>query len=318
MASVPASPAWRNFTEGLVRDRGRWGRDCEANMTCSNAAAALFADAMAAILDASASALGRAPIIGYVVLPRSTSVFTGLFDTVLHHDFPCYQWARRGDYIEYDIVRPTKAVQHAYQIPWGQNDDAAFILLANLELGFLELAGVCPMDVCSTSDLAARAWPELGEDALWPAMQSNTTSDDRASPSARFGQAVRRLADAVAAYMAPTDIKRSGNFRGVVVAGAASEQAMAALRVALHDALPYANDNPFYDTVDLASVFSLGAAVLGRNTQLADERLDCDCMVDEALRRPQGYPLDDAFPCNRTMAHLDSMYYTIGVNPLSR
>lgn len=312
LASVPASPAWRNFTEDLVRGRGRWGRDCEANMTCSNATAKLFADAMTAILDASETALGHAPIIGHVVLPRNTSVFTGLFDTVLHHDFPCYQWARRGDYIEYDIVRLTKAVQHAYQIPWGQNDDAgdedAFILLANLEPGFLELTGVCPMDVCSTSDLAARAWPELGEDALWPAMRSNTTSDDRASPSSRFGQVVRLLADAVAAYMAPTDPERSGNFRGVVVAGAASEQAMAALRVALYDALPYANDTQFYDTIDLASVFSLGAAILGRNTQLADEHLDCDCTVDEELRRPHGYPSDDAFPCNRTIAHLDSMY----------
>ncbi|ERS98317.1 hypothetical protein HMPREF1624_05101 [Sporothrix schenckii ATCC 58251] len=319
LASVPASPAWRNYTEDVVRDRGRWGWDCEADMTCSNATATLFADGMAAILDASESALGHAPIIGYVVLPHNTSELTGLFDMVLHHDFPCYQWARHGDYIEYDMIRPAQAVQYAYhdQMPWGQSDDTgeedAFVLLANLEPGFLELAGVCPkdVDVCRTSELAARAWPALGEDALWPpAMRSNTTSDDRASPSARFGQAVRRLADAVAAYVtaAATEPECNGHVRGVVVAGAASEQAMAALRIALHDVLPYANDTPFYDTVDPASVFSLGAAVLGRNTQLADERGDCACMVDEALRRPEGSPLDDAFPCNRTMAHLDSIY----------
>lgn len=310
----------------LVRDRGRWGGDCEYNLTCYNTTVTLFTDAMTAILDASEAALGHTPIIGYIALPQNTSAFTGLFDTVLHHDFPCYQWARRGDYIEYDIVRQTKAAQYAYQIPWERlheqspaectkqvdNDDAkeedAFFLLAIFEPDFFELAGGCVLDVCTTSDLGSRAWPELGEDALWPATLEDMTSDNRASPSWHFGLAVRHLADAVAAYMEHTDPDRRGKFRGVVVAGAASEQAMTALRVALHDALPYINDTQFYDTVDPASVFSLGAAVLGRNMQLADEQMDCDCMVDEDLRRPLGCPLDDEFPCNRVMAHLDSMY----------
>lgn len=313
LASVSASPAWRNFTEDLVRGHGRWGPDCENSIVCSDAITALFADAMAAILDASKSALGHAPVIGYVILPKNTSAFAGLFDIELHYNFPCYQWARHGDYIEYDIFKPTKAVHYAYRLPWGRNEDKNneveenFVLLANLELGYFELTGVCLEDFCTTSDLAARAWPELGEDALWPAMhlESNVTSDDRASPSAHFSQAVRLLADAVAAYMAPmvpTDPDRSCNFHGVVVAGAASEQAMAALRLALHDALPYANDSQFYDTVDAASVFSFGAAVLGHNTQLADEYVDCDCREDEELRRQHGGPLNDEFPCNRPMA----------------
>lgn len=309
----------------LVRDHVHWDSACEDNSTCYNTTVTLFTDAMTAVLNASEAILGRIPVIGYIVLPRNTSYFKILFDMVLHRHFPCYQYARTGDYIEYDIVQHTKAAQYAYQIPWErlhehsvaerinhpdsddtENEEDSFFLLANLEPDFFELTGGCVLDVCGTGDLRSRAWPALGEDALWSAARKDSTSSNRASSSWHFEQAVRALAGAVAAYMNHTGTDGHGKFRGVAVTGAASEQAMTALRLALYEALPYANDTQFYDTIDPASVFSLGAAVLGRNMQLADEQMDCDCRVSEDLRRQHSYPSDDEFPCNRRMAHLDS------------
>lgn len=288
---------------------------------------------MTAIVDASETALGHQPLIGYIVLPHNTTILREIFDDVLHYDFPCYGYARRGDDVHLDIVRHRKAAQYAYQIPWkplhsqstkSQNDrhrdmeaeEDAFFLLANFEPDFLELAGGCVHFACDSGDLVEpRAWPELGEDALWAA-GTTTLEEASASPGRRSGDMTTKLADAITFYMELTDPDRS-SFRGIVITGAASDRAMAALRFALHDALPFVNKTHFYDSVPPASVFSLGAALIGRNRQLGDEWHDCECIVDEDLRCPGGkrpdppwnLPFDNEFPCNRSLVIVDEMYY---------
>lgn len=117
-------------------------------------------------------------------------------------------------------------------------------------------------------------------------------------------------------YMEHTDPDRS-KFRGIVIAGAASERAMAALRFVLHETSPYASKTQFYDTVLPASIFNLGAAIVGRNKQLWNERQDCECMMDEDRRCPGGkpqdlpwtLPFDNEFPCNQPLIFLDDVYY---------
>ncbi|CAK7241977.1 MAG: hypothetical protein STHCBS139747_003450 [Sporothrix thermara] len=260
-------------------------------------------------MNATESLLGYMPPIGSLVVPHSMSSSEGNFDTLMHSAFELYSPARRGCYVEYDTLNCNRAAQYAYQLPWngGHQDvprhmkfdtledenalNEAFFLVANFEADYLELAGGCILDVCLDGDKRPRAMLELGEVAQWPATSATPL------PSWHFGLAVQKLADAIAVYMGT--IGDRSLFRGVVIAGSASEQSMMALRVAVGKALSDIDDTRIYGKIQPAYVFSLGASVVGRNMQLHDERQDCDCSVAEHHRRSAGLAVDSEFPCDR-------------------
>ncbi|CAK7209523.1 hypothetical protein SCUCBS95973_000469 [Sporothrix curviconia] len=213
-------------------------------------------------MNATEAILGYMPVIGKLVVPRNISSSEGDFDSLMHNSFELYGPARRGCYVEYDVLDYGRAVQYAYQLPWiGSHqdlpehmkfeiDDAelykqgdAYFLLANLEVDYFDLAAGCVEDACDFRLLGPPdAMLDLGENALWPALPLT------ASP------------------------------------------------------MPDLSGKHLYDKIEPAYVFSLGASVKSRNMQLGDERRDCECSMDEHYRIDGGFPLNDEFPCNRDFA----------------
>lgn len=111
------------------------------------------------IMSATEAVLGYKPVIGYLTLPQYTQPYWWVFNHAMHRVYDCFQWERDECEIIFEIVRHRKAAQHAYQLPWKDEDitetgygfgsdreledEDTFFLLANLEADYLELSRAC-------------------------------------------------------------------------------------------------------------------------------------------------------------------------------
>ena len=284
------------------------------------------------IMNETARALPYAPQIGQLVLPRNLFGYWDIVDYMTHRMFNCSRDDQRGDYSSYDIANHMRAAQYGYGlitpddlgISWAPDgrklwDDPEFreiyhgdifanpdhyILLANIERDFLELSPFC----VAMEGFIPMKWDlimNLGEDSLHFGQENRPFVDGwpdiRATVNHGLGQARKKLAEGISSYMSRNSFPLQRELlAAVIVTGGAPKTATDALSLALRDALPHLNNTRFKDSLDPTAVFSLGAAVPGRNHRLWQEVRDCYCDVPERLRVPEGLPSDNEFPCNRS------------------
>ena len=251
-------------------------------------------EAMNQILEATSELLPKETIykIGYIVIPDNMTDYEQILDYTMHTPFPFYHnFDEFRDYEELDIIRLGVATKYAYnltnpdtlgaprapngRINWevfGEHgeifaDDDNWILVVNLEPGFLELQCVCGWWICNVPGNKS-AILVLEEDALWPHdEESRITEGD-----GRVESRIQRLSSAILGFVDQYAFpKHHELLRVVVLAGGASSVALDAMRTALFDALPFVEERwRFMTNVDPAFVPSLGAALKIRNEVLRD------------------------------------------------
>ncbi len=288
-----------------------------------NCAGALpaFLESMERIVNASAAHLGREyPLkIGIVVLPANMTHYKHYFASSMLEVFsfePAYiphDWATA-----HHIIEHTEAAQRAFNLtnpdtlgaPWAAYghevweyaydmypdqifaDEDNYILLANFEPDFLELAYIC-VDFCEEIRSRPEAILELGQRAL-----ANETHSNQ----------VQRLSYGIDAFMERTKFpSQKKKLRAVAVTGGASD--MESLHEALREALPFLESWRFKTLDDSAFALSLGAAAGTRGRLLSQEQWDCQCDITptpwehlcfhtDDEKREMGLPLITEWPCN--------------------
>jgi hypothetical protein len=285
-------------------------------------------DSMNRLINAAASQLqvqDSELSIGYVVLPYNMSAYIDMFDELILEAFDIqHYWPvdKKGDYWQTTTMDARDAAKRVFGLSDAGNlgahdvpdNEHSYVLVLSFELDYLEISYACYVDYgaswCDSEVIrhsSPQAFPELGESAIGQAAAAQYSDswsmpqkplDPKASSNGSDDDAAETLAAGIAAFMERTSFPgQKENLRAVILTGGASNIEL--LRRAAHNGLPFLDPSRFKILdPDAAFTPSLGAAMASRHEYLREDKVVCNCHMDEAWRKENGYPLHNEWPCH--------------------